>query len=611
MSNKFTNKAITALKFAKCAAREQNSPYISVEHIFLGITNTECAASVILKNFGYEKNAECKDFINETKLDLERLPYSIKANMILENAINIARKNKTELAGSEHILYSILTDGSLNEKIFKDPITINNAKIKIEKLIIEEGKNTDSSSALQKYGKDLTLAAQIGEIDEVYGRENEIKQVETVLLCRKKNNPCLVGPAGVGKTAIAEGFSLLCAKGETADKLKDARIYSVDLASMVAGAKYRGEFEERIKNITDEAEKDRSIILFIDEIHTIIGAGSAEGALDASNILKPALADGRIRVIGATTEKEYKKYIESDPALERRFRKIEVKEPSLEKTKDILLSMKDKLEDHHNVQIPDIVIIRTVKLTAEYFPERNFPDKAIDLLDEASAMKARENNGKNVSIDIMTCISKGEYKKALDSFENGGRNRTVILSEHDIINTISEKTGISADHIVGKGKAFKLIADIADKEQEKLRKYSSSAHSVVSFSIHAKEKNVIDSIITDLKSASSLDDISFIDLANIKQSIAKELIKLSEDNKTPIVVISNCEKAQLTTQSILAEILKKKKIEADDGKSFYFKGYSFIFLLSQRVAMGFSNENKPSSSLLKELIDAIDCKIEL
>ena len=325
--------------------------------------------------------------------------YSSRARYVLENSVREADRFQSQQIGTEHILIAILKDGDcvaarlLNtmhiqiSKLYNDLLAAMGEDSARHKDDMEAASRTGKSKTptLDKYSRDLTQLAREGSLDPVIGREAEIGRVVQILSRRTKNNPCLIGEPGVGKTAIAEGLSQAIASGNIPDTIRNKRVLSLDLSGMVAGSKYRGEFEERIKNVLEEIRQDGNVLLFIDEIHTIIGAGGAEGAIDASNIMKPSLARGELQLIGATTIDEYRKYIEKDAALERRFQPVMVEEPSEEETYEILKGLRHRYEDHHRVRITDDALMAAVKLSARYISDRFLPDKAIDLIDEASS----------------------------------------------------------------------------------------------------------------------------------------------------------------------------------------------------------------------------------
>ena len=393
----FTEKANSALNKGVDAAMEMGHTYVGSEHILYGLLREEdSAACAALGKYGISD----KDIMRKMELTIGRgvatrlttADITPRSRKILENAYRDSRSAGRSFVGTEHILVSVIGDENCCGAVFLRELGADTRQIVRECGAaphnggIERAPDKEyRSTVLDRFGRDLTAAARAGKIDPVIGRENEISSAVKILLRRRRNDPCLIGEAGVGKSAIAEGLALRITEGSVPEELKDCRIYSVDLSAMVAGAKYRGDFEERIKAVIDEARSDPGIILFIDEIHSIVGAGAAEGAIDAANILKPVLARGEIRVIGATTADEYRRYIEKDPALARRFRAVYVEEPTREQTVEILRELRPRYEEHHGVTLTDGALEAAVRLSVRYMEDRRLPDKAIDLIDEGCA----------------------------------------------------------------------------------------------------------------------------------------------------------------------------------------------------------------------------------
>ena len=413
MDRKFTRQAEAALKLAKTTAKSCEHSYIGTEHLLTGLLKEpEGTAGKILAEFGVDQE-KLMELIGqlvappqgETALKEPKDPkdpqYSPRSRKILEQALEDAESMECT-AGTEHILLALLketdcvgtrllfTMGVNIQKLFAAVLTamgFDNDTIAEEFQYARNvgNKRTTSTPTLDQYSRDLTELAAEGKLDPVVGRDKEINRLIQILSRRTKNNPCLVGEPGVGKTAIAEGLAQRIVMGMVPDTVKDKRLVVLDLSGMVAGSKYRGEFEERIKNVVQEVREHQGILLFIDELHTIIGAGGAEGALDASNILKPSLSRGEIQLIGATTLEEYRKYIEKDAALERRFQPVTVEEPSAEETVEILRGLRPYYEKHHGVEITDEALDAAVKMSQRYINDRFLPDKAIDIIDEAAS----------------------------------------------------------------------------------------------------------------------------------------------------------------------------------------------------------------------------------
>jgi ATP-dependent Clp protease ATP-binding subunit ClpC len=397
---RFTERAQRALIYAQEEARNLGHNYVGTEHLLLGLLKeAEGAAAQVLKGLGIDINKvreQVESLVGKGNYNFtEGFGYTPRTKRVMELSFYEARNLGHNYVGTEHLLLSLIREGEgVAARILKDSgVDLQYAREQIIKMLKEEGmeshqpvnKKKSETPTLDQYGRDLTYMASEGKLDPVIGREKEIERVIQILSRRTKNNPVLIGEAGVGKTAVAEGLAQKIQEGNIPELLKDKRIVTLDMAGMVAGAKYRGEFEERLKNIMAELRKAGNVILFIDEMHTIIGAGAAEGAIDASNILKPALARGEIQAIGATTLDEYRKHVEKDPALERRFQPVTVGEPSRDEAVQILFGLRDRYEAHHKVRITDEALKAAVDLSDRYITDRFLPDKAIDLVDEAAS----------------------------------------------------------------------------------------------------------------------------------------------------------------------------------------------------------------------------------
>lgn len=404
----YTDKAKKALNYANRLSRSSGCNYVGTEHILAGLLKegTGVAAEVLTAN-----NVELEALLKlidelvaagEEVTVADRDGYSPRTQMVLDRAREMADRFDSERIGTEHLLLAIIKEGDCAASRLLNTMGANPQKLFVDILAamgedpaqyreeIQRGRNEEATltPTLDQYSRDLTAMARVGRLDPVIGREKETERVIQILCRRGKNNPCLIGEPGVGKTAIVEGIAQSLVNGNVPDIVADKRLVSLDMSGLVAKSKYRGEFEDRIKKVINEVETAGNVLLFIDELHTIIGAGGAEGALDASNILKPALARGDVQVIGATTIEEYRKYIEKDAALERRFQPVQVEEPTEEESIEILKGLRKLYEKHHHVQITDEGVEASVRLSARYVNDRFLPDKAIDLMDEAAA-KAR------------------------------------------------------------------------------------------------------------------------------------------------------------------------------------------------------------------------------
>ena len=513
MTYKFTKRAQKAIEIANQIAIELGHNYIGTEHILYGLSKegSGVAAKVL------ENQEVTPELIGDKILELvgketiidETLGFTPRTKRVIENAFIEARKLGYNYIGTEHLLIGILREGdSIAARILLE-LNVNIPKLYNEIIkIINEGedyKSEDSQKSTQKkagsynqtptlnqFGEDLTKKAREGKLDPVIGRKEEIERVIQILSRRTKNNPCLIGEPGVGKTAVVEGLAQKIVAGDVPEILKDKRVVTVDISGMVAGAKYRGDFEERIKKALNEVKKVGDIILFIDEVHTIVGAGAAEGAIDAANILKPLLARGEIQLVGATTLNEYRKFIEKDTALERRFSPVTVNEPSPKDTIKILQGIRDKYEAHHNVKISDEAIESAVKMSTRYINDRFLPDKAIDLIDEAASkarlksytepdnLKKLEEQIEEVEKDKEEAVRtqkfekaaqlrdkqkelKEKYEKEQNKWKNKNTKSVINIGEENIAEVISTWTGIPAKKIT-------------EDENEKLKNLEKSLH---------------------------------------------------------------------------------------------------------------------------------------
>ena len=510
MQYRLTRQAERAVEYARDIAEELHHTYVGTEHLMLGLIRAVdgLASKVLLQNDVTEEQMLrlIQQLINDgNMMSGEVADYTPRARRVLEcSSREAARLNHTQI-GTEHLLIALLKEkdcialrllntlGVSIQKIYSELLAamgMNTAMAK-EYMAGKNGGSKEKNSALESYSMDLTRMAKEGKLDPVIGRDSEIRRVVQILSRRTKNNPCLIGEPGVGKTAVVEGLAARIAEGSVPDTIKDKRLMTLDLSGMVAGSKYRGEFEERIKRLIAEVKNDGQVLLFIDEIHTIIGAGGAEGALDASNILKPSLARGEIQVIGATTIEEYRKYIEKDAALERRFQPVMTNEPSEEESMDILRGLRPAYEAHHQVSISDEAVEAAVKMSVRYINDRFLPDKAIDLIDEASAkvklssmslsgelqnltkqMEALDEakEAAIISGDLNRASEIGKEQKLLSaeiasmqrSVERRNKKK-VVVQERDIADVVSSWTKIP-------------VKQLEEKESERLMRLEATLH---------------------------------------------------------------------------------------------------------------------------------------
>lgn len=511
MIYKFTNKAKKAIEIANDISIELGHNYIGTEHILYGLVQEgDGIAAKVLNNKGITEEkvkARIEELLGVGKEINETLGFTPRSKRILENAFLEIKRIGYNYIGTEHLLLAIMKeDDCVAVRIIAD-LNVEISKIynEIAKVINEEESDKDipkdisnirgsfaTTTVLNQFGEDMTLRAEEGKYDNIIGREDEIERIIQILSRRTKNNPCLIGEPGVGKTAIVEGLAERIINGEVPENLKSKRIVSMDISGMVAGAKYRGDFEERIKKALNEVKKAGDVILFIDEIHTIVGAGAAEGAIDAANILKPLLARGEIQLIGATTIDEYRKYIEKDSALERRFSPVDVGEPTENETIEIIKGIRDKYEAHHNVKITDEAITSAVMLSVRYITDRFLPDKAIDLIDEAASqvrmkiftepeeIKILEEKIEIISKEKEEAIYNQEFEKAaqlrdiekqtkeklekeINKWKKTKSKDVIEIGEENIAEIISKWTGVPVQ---------KLTAD----ENEKLTHLEEKLH---------------------------------------------------------------------------------------------------------------------------------------
>lgn len=512
MRNKFTKSASKALDNSLNVAKSFGHNYVGTEHLLIALVKTKGVASEVMRENGVEE--EKLSILIEEMLEADgnvavadRPQYTPRAKKIIENSISEAERLGASQAGTEHLLISLLketdclgvrllnTRGINVQKLYVDLLTatgqdVNSAK---NEYMVQKGRRGKSATpVLDQYSRNLTEYAKEGRLDPVIGRDREITRLIEILSRRTKNNPCLVGEPGVGKTAVVEGLAQKIAVGDVPDIIKDKKVLTLDLSGMVAGSKYRGEFEERIKRAIKEVTQSGNVLLFIDEIHTIIGAGGAEGALDAANILKPSLARGELQLIGATTLEEYRKYIEKDAALERRFQPVDVNEPDTEETIAILYGLKERYEEHHGVEISDSAVVSAVKMSERYVNDRFLPDKAIDVIDEACArvslskylatpeLRELEENILKWEKEKEDAIRSEDYKLAgelkkrqaeaaekIDSIhkkiENERKKQSICVDDNDIAAVIADWTKIP-------------VQKLQEAETERLKKLEQILH---------------------------------------------------------------------------------------------------------------------------------------
>jgi len=489
-AGRFTERAQRALIAAQESAKRMGHDYVGTEHLLLGLLKEPSAAiQPLLGNITYDSAmVRAERLVGRGDGSSERLTYTPRTKKILESSLLEAKQFGHTYIGAEHLWLALMREvEGVAARVLQD-LGVDLRKTRDEIIsqmregVAGDGKDKAETPMLDQYGRDMTKAAVQGELDPVIGRHTEIERITQILIRRTKNNPVLIGEPGVGKTAIVEGLSQRIAEGTIPHMLRGKRVVSLDIASMLAGSKYRGEFEERFKNAVSELKKNGSIILFIDEMHTLIGAGGAEGAIDASNMLKPALARGEIQCIGATTLDEYKKRVEKDPALERRFQPVTVGEPTKGEALAIITGLRDKYEAHHKVRITDDALQAAVDLSDRYINDRFLPDKAIDLMDEAASrvriqsftmppdVKALEKKLEQLSKEKEEAVQHQDFEKAASlrdderglraemqglqkAWESDIEKTGEIVSDEEIAQIVASWTGVPVQRLTGTSRA--------------------------------------------------------------------------------------------------------------------------------------------------------------
>lgn len=665
MIGNFNEEAQSVLVNARVEMINLGHPYIGTEHLLLAILNSDSNICNRLGNYGLNynnfKDELCK-IIGTTDRKNEVFLYTPLLRKVIQNAIIDSKENNDGEVSVEHLFFSMLEEGEgiAIRIIIGMGIDIEEMYDDFSSSLIKKAKkNKKKKLLIYDLGTDLISMAKNGELDPVIGRDNEVKRVMEILCRRTKNNPILIGDAGVGKTAIVEELSRLIAEESVPNQLIDKKIISLDMATMVAGTKYRGEFEERMKKVIKEIEDNDDIILFIDEIHTLVGAGGAEGAIDASNILKPALARGKIRCIGATTIEEYKKFIEKDSALERRFQKVLVNEPSVQETKKILMKIKGIYENYHNVVISDDIINSIVDLSEKYIFDRNRPDKEIDILDEVASRALlrgglydnqirdikreinRLNKDKN-SFIIDNNIDKAynlrkketELMLKLNKFEISSKNDKNKVIVNDIAAVISNKTGVPIYEIVSNSSDVndmgiklkniivgedKIIDNLIDITKRIKCGYNDRCYSLlfvgssgVGKSRLAKEyakllvgdDNFIRMDMSEYSDATSVNKILGSSPGYIGYDDNRNILEEIRNKPNSVLLLDEIDKAHPSVINLFYQILEEGKIKNAKGRVVRFNNVVIIMTSNvgfERNNIGF-NKNGDSSviSNLKE-----------
>ena len=673
MIYKFTNKAKKVIEISNDISIELGHNYIGTEHILYGLAKEgEGIAAKVLLNKGITPEKTVKkieEIVGKGNEIEETLGFTPRTKRILENAFLETKKIGSNFIGTEHLLLAILKESDcLAVKIILE-LNVEIPKIynEIAKVVNEEEIDNDINKKLSKsvggtsatptlnqYGDDITAKAEEGKYDTIIGREKEIERIMQIISRRNKNNPCLVGEPGVGKTAIVEGLAEKIITGDVPENLKNKRIIDLDISGIVAGAKYRGDFEERIKKILDEVKKAKNIILFIDEIHTIVGAGAAEGAIDAANILKPLLARGEIQLIGATTLDEYRKYIEKDSALERRFSIINVNEPSAKNTIEILKGIIDKYEAHHNVKITNEAIESAVNLSVKYITDRFLPDKAIDLIDEAASkirtkiftepdeIKELQEESIILAKEKEEAIYEQEFEKAAqlrdkeellkkklnDKMENLEkiRNRDVAeITEENIAEIVSRWTGVPVQkltqdennklknleenlhkRIIGQNEAVEAVAKAIKRSRVGLKDPNRPIGSFLFLGPTGVGKTELSKALAEIlfeneKALVKLDMSEYMEAHSISKLIGSPPGYVGFDNggqltekirRQPysLILLDEIEKAHPDVLNLLLQILEEGRLTDSQGREVNFK--NTVIIMTSNLGARYITEKK-------------------
>ncbi|MEG0614994.1 MAG: ATP-dependent Clp protease ATP-binding subunit [Oscillospiraceae bacterium] len=660
----FTKKANFAVNKAFGDAEKFGHTYVGSEHLLLGIFTEGTAAAVLKSNDILEEEVSKKVLQLVGKGDFSKLDFvsiTPTAERILEGAVLISHSMGVKLVGTEHILMAILQEnsccatniirdlGGSVSRIYNDCSGVNSTYFE------KKGAKELKIPNLIKYGRDLTFLASQNKCEPVIGRKKEIEQTIQILTRRTKKNPCLIGEAGVGKTAIAEGIAVLLNSDEIPESIKGKKLFSLDLTAMLAGAKYRGDFEERIKSCIDEVVKSENIILFIDELHTIVGAGAAEGAIDAANILKPQLARGELQIIGATTIEEYRKHIEKDSALDRRFQPVMIDEPTVEESVEILMGLRERYEKHHNVIITNEAINAAVTLSVRYISDRFLPDKAIDLIDEAAshvrlkaASQPKNLNDLSVALNKLfdeksTNVTKKSSLKEKNSSPKLGISKEIV-EETDVAEVVSARTKIPVNRItaaeseqllglesslhsrvIGQNEAVSAVARAIRRSRVGLKDPKRPIGSFLFLGPTGVGKTELckalaESLFCDESAIIRLDMSEFMEKHSVSKLIGSppgyvgfenegQLTEKVRRRPYSVVLFDEIEKADSDVFNILLQILEEGVLTDSHGRHVDFRNAVVILtsnigarLITERKSLGFSANSGGNEDIKTEVL---------
>lgn len=632
--NSFTTKSNQALNLAIRLASDLGHNYVGTEHLFLGLLKEGSNSFLFnVNNISFDKylNVIRQEigYGEYTKLTPE--DFTVRAKKVIETSFQITRSTRHSFVSTEHLLLAILKEEDCYANKMLNKIGINEKQL-IDDIIqglnethtendTKTKKNKNKTTSLDEFAVELTERALQGKIDPVIGRENEINRTIQILARRTKNNPCLIGEPGVGKTAIVEGLALNIIHNNVPDVLKNKKIYSLDLTSMVAGTKYRGDFEERLKKVVDEIKSSDDVIVFIDEIHNIIGAGAAEGAVDAANILKPSLSRGDIQIIGATTFSEYKQYIEKDAALERRFQPVTVKEPSEEETLNIILGLKDRYEAHHKVKISNEAIKEAIKLSNRYINDRFLPDKAIDIVDEACSYVKIINDNIVKKSDVEYIVSQTT------------RIPITQINDDEALKISNLEKDISS-MVIGQNEAVKAVSNAIMRSRLGIQNHNRPISSFLFLGSTGVGKSYLCKSLAkvlfgDEKAIIKLDMSEYMEKHSVSKIIGSppgyvgydeggQLTENVRRKPNSIILLDEIEKAHNDIYNLLLQVMEDGVLTDSQGRTVSFKNTIIIMtsnigaekITNNMSSLGFTSETDKKSNLEQRVMSDLKKKFK-